>query len=119
MGKPKKYPTVKLLKDAVDKYFEENQEVVSLAGLCCELDLTYEGLSEYGRRPAYSAIVKNAKQRVERWVNEQGMLGKINPTMAIINLKANFKWNDKAGEQQQEKEDSDDMLKKLAEILPE
>ena len=106
MPKPKKYPKPVDLEKAVNEYFNKGLDIISLGGLCCHLDLTYEGFAEYGRRKSYSGIVKKAKQKVETWVNESGMAGKINPTMAIINLKANFKWNDKAGEQPENTDDA-------------
>ena len=108
MHRKKKYPKPIDLENKINEYFDSKSpdDVMSLGGLCCHLDLTYEGFAEYGRRKSYSAIVKSARQKIETWLNEAGMSGKIVPTMSMFNLKCNFKWNDKAGEQSENTDDA-------------
>lgn len=116
----KQYETPELFQAAIDRYFDEHDDdgkIISLAGLCCELNLTYEGFAEYGRYEAYSGIAKMAKQRVERWVNEQALKGDITPSIAALNLRSNFKWNDRFEARPHGEEGQKSNAEKVAEAL--
>jgi len=96
MARPLKYKTPEEMQAKINAYFKQadKQGVCSLGGLCMYLDLTYEGLAEYQRRPLFSVTIKKAKNQVERKINELAMQNKLNPTMVIFNLKNNFGWNE-------------------------
>lgn len=63
MGRPPKYPEPYLLQAALDAYFlhcdtSDPREPYTVAGMCVFLNLTKEGLREYGEKPDFSALVK-------------------------------------------------------------
>lgn len=76
-------------------YFEqcnESKEPILITGLALALGLSgREALSEYGRRPEYSAAVKELKSVCERFA-EARLYGN-SPTGAIFALK-NYGWKD-------------------------
>jgi hypothetical protein len=94
MGRPKKYKTPELMQIAVDKYFEEHKECLSICELALELGFVdrqslfdYEG---YGKE--FSCVVKRAKTGIEASWERQ--LRKQNSSGAIFALKQ-YKWSDK------------------------
>ena len=67
----------------------------TISGLCLYIDMTRETLSQYEKQEQFSDTIKKAKQRIENWVEENSLIGNINPTTSIFNLKNNFGWKDR------------------------
>lgn len=106
-GQPLKYTPEKLKQGIID-YFayvdeinrerritDEKLKPYTVTGLCVYLDIHRETLIEYGKRPDYAEMVKQAKQKVENYVEEGLLNGSINAIGGIFNLKNNFGWVDK------------------------
>ena len=132
-GRPVKYKTPEEMELIIDDYFNacmHNWKVLNLknfhedmsemttdrhptvSGLCLALNLSRQGLKEYGDKPEFSDTVKKGKQRIEAHL-EQHLYGN-NVTGAIFNLKNNFKWKDK-----HETEVKHDMSAELLEFFTE
>jgi hypothetical protein len=118
-GRPPKYETPEQMQRLIDLYFLacrvhqtekaelleelpiEDLEIVNdieciyptISGLAYTLDMTTEGLRNYGTKDDFSATVKRAKQRVEMSL-EQRLAGNA-VTGSIFSLKNNFGWKDK------------------------
>ena len=124
-GRPLKFRSVPELAAACDAYFdscwEERTEPVkaeikngeykeattilkrtqvkpyTITGLALFLDTTRETLLDYENedsRKEYSDTIKRAKLKCQNYAEEYLYYGK-NPTGAMFNLKANYKWEDK------------------------
>jgi len=96
-GRPPKFKTVAEMQKKIDGYFAEcaaDELPATVTGLCLALDLTRQGLLEYGEKDKFSDTVKKAKLRVEHGI-ELGLLTGRNPAGCIFNLKNNFGWQDK------------------------
>jgi hypothetical protein len=65
----------------------------SVSGLAYTLNLSRQGLIEYGDKDEFSVTVKRAKQRIEIFLEER--LYSNGCTGTIFNLKNNFGWEDK------------------------
>ena len=112
VGKPLKYPDPLEFQRKISQYFDwcdsQSKKVVTSAkdgklvpkpytvsGLCVYLQIDTETLSEYGKRPLYSEAVKNAKKRIENWLEEAALTGAVNPIFSIFSFKNTFGWSDK------------------------
>ena len=112
IGKPLKYPDPLEFQRKINQYFDwcdnQSKKVVTsvkdgklvpkpytVSGLCVYLQIDSETLSEYGKRPLYSDSVKNAKKRIENWLEEAALTGAVNPIFSIFSFKNNFNWSDK------------------------
>lgn len=97
MARPPKHSDPEQVQAIIDAYFEQcnrDKRPYTITGLALALDLSRQGLIEYGQKQAFSAIVKRAKQRVEQYLEEL-VLSKQNPIGPMFNLKSNFGWRDK------------------------
>lgn len=103
-GRPPKFATPEEMEAAVEEYFStgcfmpvgpEGEQVYcpTISGLAYHLDMSTESLRRYSEKDQFCAIVKSAKQRVERYLEAKAMGN--NATGAIFNLKCNFGWQDK------------------------
>ena len=91
MARPLKY-TVEDVQNLIDDYFEDTpKDEYTITGLALIFG-SRQLLIDYESRPDYSAIIKNAKLRVENSYEKE--LRSKNPTGAIFALK-NFGWSDK------------------------
>lgn len=99
MGRPPKFETVEQMEDQIDRYFadcEARGQPLTITGLALALNLSRQGLIEYGEKndekANFSDTVKRAKLIVENYaeilVLSRGHAG------AIFALK-NFGWKDK------------------------
>ena len=64
-GRPPKFKTAADLQKAINRYFSENPDYPTISGL--SLDIGFgdrESLYEYGRKPQYTGIIKNAISRI-------------------------------------------------------
>ena len=60
-GRPKKYKSVKLMKEKIDMYFEmcdEKNEPYTVTGLCLALDICRDTLLEYSKDKLFSDTIK-------------------------------------------------------------
>lgn len=105
MARPVKFKTPEEIQIAIDAYFDScwdaNDKGVkvqikpyTITGLANALDLSRQGLLEYGEKEAFSDTIKRAKRKVAEYVEEYLFTGK-NQTGAIFNLKNNFGWKDR------------------------
>ena len=92
-----KYKTEEELQKGIDEYFKDcdNRELpYTMSGLAESLDIDRDTLTNYGKRDLFSAQIKKAKQKVERQLEENALMGKANATFTIFNLKNNYGWRD-------------------------
>lgn len=66
----------------------------TVTGLALALDLTRQGLIEYGEKDIFSDTIRKAKTRIESAIEQRLFYN--NPTGSIFNLKNNFGWRDKS-----------------------
>ena len=98
-GQPPKYTSAEEMQKAVDKYFDEcdqKDELYTMTGLAIALGMDRRSLVNYASRDEFFLTIKRARDKVEAKIEELSMRGKINPTMAIFNLKNNFGWRDQS-----------------------
>lgn len=96
-GRPNKYNSVEEMQAVIDKYFDDcdkNNLPYTVSELALALDLTRQGLVEYGNKERFSDAVKRAKLRVEAYA-ERCLYSKQNPAGVIFSLKNNYGWKDK------------------------
>jgi hypothetical protein len=105
-GRPRKYETAKAFKTKCSEYFEKGgrktssgDRLYTVSGLCIYLRICRDTLCEYEKRPEFSDTIKNAKQRIENCIEELSLIGEIDKTTSIFNLKYNFRWRDKEEQQ--------------------
>ena len=93
----RKYSNEKELQVLIDNYFKEcdkNKKPYSMSGLADTLDIDRSTLINYGKEEKFSTLVKRAKQKVERQLEENALMGKSNAVFTIFNLKNNYGWRD-------------------------
>lgn len=103
-GRPKIFNNVEDMKDAIEAYFiscqdpdDSNKYIrpLTVTGLANSIGITRESLLNYEERDEFFLTIKEAKSKVEQWVEEYLFTGK-NQTGAIFNLKNNYKgWKDR------------------------
>ena len=96
MGRQLKYKCARRMKDCIDKYFldcDDNKRPYSICKLALHLGIARETLLQYQKKDKYSDIIKEAKQRVEAFVEETLLSGK-SQAGSIFWLK-NHGWSDK------------------------
>lgn len=98
-GRPPKFETVEQIQAHIDNYFHSLKidQPPTITGLGLWLNLTRQGLVEYGEKEIFSDTIKKAKQRVEQYNEERLHSGKA-PAGVIFNLKNNFRWEDKTSQ---------------------
>ena len=118
-GRPRQYGTPEAMQLVIEEYFYKcDSRIVptivnkgggkgnallqmkkpkpyTVQGLAVYLNLTFEGLREYGKRPEFSATVKNARARIEENAVTRMLDGDGPVAAQIFNLKNNFDWKDK------------------------
>lgn len=113
-----KYKNEQELQKGIDKYFKECDDKklpYTMSGLAESLDIDRTTLIRYGDRDLFATHVKKAKQKVERQLEENALMGKSNATFTIFNLKNNYGWQDKS--ELEVKKDPIEDLTPLAELL--
>lgn len=115
-GAPRKWKSVEAMQKAIETYFAKcesrvrveivgppnnrqamsvlNPEPPTVLGLALSLDLTSEGLREYGERPEFTATVQKAKARIAATIERRMMDGDGWGPGHIFSLKNNFGWKD-------------------------
>lgn len=97
-GRPRKYSEQEVLQTKIDEYFnmcDDKEKPYTITGLCLYLDIDRVTLLRYEEKEEFCSTIKRAKNRVENYVEEMSLIGKLNPTVSIFNLKNNFNWKDK------------------------
>jgi len=112
MARPKLYTSKEQIIPLINAYFvdcDEKKETITnnqgqlkivlepytVSGLCMALKMCRDTLCEYEKDEEFSDTIKNAKQRIENWIETKALVGAINPVVSIFNLKNNFGWKDK------------------------
>ena len=72
---------------------------LTITGLCIHCGIIKEQLQDYAEDKDYSFIVKQAREEIENYLQYVSMNEQYNVTGTIFNLKANFGYNDRAGQQ--------------------
>lgn len=108
-GRPPFFRTAGELQVAIDAFFadaDKKKEPYTITGLTLALGfLDRKALLEYvDRGEEFSATVKNAKTRVENWLEKRAAASSGVVAGVIFNLKNNFGWKD---EKQLEVKDPD------------
>ena len=72
---------------------------LTITGLCIHCGIIKDQLLDYSQDDQYKDIVKMAKQEIENYLQYVSMNEQYNVTGALFNLKCNFGYNDKQGQQ--------------------
>ena len=137
-GRPLKFKSVHLLEEKINEYFDscfapmyndDGTPVIdpangsqimrrikpwTLGGLACYLGVDRKTLYNYSKNDKFFPTIKNARAKVEAYVEEQLFTPKI-AAGVIFNLKNNFGWQDKpCGD---EKTTEDAVADKLNEVF--
>ena len=103
MGAPKgndyaqKYKDEKELEKLINEYFEEcdaKEKPYTMSGLAYSMNIDRTTLINYGKKEKFSTLIKNAKDRVQKQMEENALMGKYNATFTIFSLKNNYGWKD-------------------------
>jgi hypothetical protein len=98
VGRPAKWNSPEELSELIEAYFidcKEREEPPMITEMCVFLDTTRETLLDYQSKEGFSDTIKRAKTRCEAAVEKGILLGKMNATAGIFNLKNNYGWKDK------------------------
>jgi len=104
-GRPRLYESVEQLEQDIEKYFKrcDSKELpYTVAGLAYALGMSTDTLLNYEKRPGYELFfgtIKNAKQRIEAYMIENGLIGNLDKTFSIFLAKANFGYSDQPQQQ--------------------
>lgn len=113
-----KYKNIEDLQKGIDKYFREcdkKEKPYTMSGLAESLDIDRRTLTNYSNNDLFFPLIKKAKQKIERQLEENALMGKANATFTIFNLKNNYGWQDKS--EVEVKKDPIEDLTPLAELL--
>lgn len=119
-GKPRAY-SAEAFKKKVEEYFRKGGRPIkdtgiklyTLSGLCLYLGIHRDTFADYARRAEYSDTIKKAREEVENCIEELSLIGVIEKTSAIFNLKNNFGWKDKDREEDKPKEENQHVIIKF------
>ena len=100
LGRQLKFPSPRELESLVAEYFQDwakkdRKDPYTLSGLALHLGVISETLIDYQARPAYSHILKRAREMIMEDVCKRAIRGRINPVFAIFYLKNTFGWTDR------------------------
>jgi hypothetical protein len=93
-----KYDNEEVLKELIDKYFQEcdeNNKPYTMSGLAYALKIDRKTLINYGKRESFSTLVSEAKDKIQKQLEENALTGKYNAQFTMFNLKNNYGWQDK------------------------
>lgn len=74
----------------------------TLSGLLCHIDLSEEQLKELEKNRLLKGLISSAKRRIEAYIEENALNGKLTSTAAINSLKEHFDWTEKDRAQTEE-----------------
>lgn len=101
MSGVKRFDSPELLQDKIDEYFnycDDNNKPYTVSGLALFLDTNRQTLVNYEKEAGYEAFfdtIKKAKARIENYLEEGMLSGKVNVVAGIFNAKNNYGWKDK------------------------
>jgi len=111
----KKKKSIKCYARAAEKYFAECDTVNSacepksplakpytLSGLVCALGLTRDNFFSLGKTREGRRFVEYALARIEAFIEENALSGRLSASAAQSSLKYSFGWNDKEKEHEEE-----------------
>ena len=93
-----KYKDEKELEKLINEYFEDcdaKEKPYTMSGLAYSMNIDRTTLINYGKKEKFSTLIKNAKDRVQKQMEENALMGKYNATFTIFSLKNNYGWKDK------------------------
>lgn len=67
----------------------------TLSGLLCHLDISEKQLFELEQSRLSRDLIMSAKRRIEAYIEENALNGKLTSTAAINSLKEHFDWSEK------------------------
>ena len=102
----KKQPNLQAVKVKISEYFKECDRVNSespqkivrpytMSGLCSHIGIMRDEFTKLEAREEYKPALAKAKLRIENYIEENVLTGKITATSAMCSLKYNFGWTDK------------------------
>jgi hypothetical protein len=111
-GRPKSFNSPEELESKIEEYFQycdSKKEMVTndkgqikvivkpytVTGLAAYLDVNKDTINEYAKKPDYSVIIKNAKAKIEAYIEEGAINGTLQPIFSMFSLKNHFGWVDK------------------------
>ena len=92
-----KYKTEEQLKKGIDSYFKDcdkRKAPYTMSGLALALGVDRITLINYGKRDLFFTLIKDAKDKVQKQLEENALSNKSNATFTIFNLKNNYGWTD-------------------------
>lgn len=94
-----KYKSEEQLKKGIDAYFkdcEKRKAPYTMSGLALALGIDRTTLVRYSDRDSFATQIKEAKDKVQRQLEENALANKSNATFTIFNLKNNYGWTDES-----------------------
>lgn len=82
--------------DAANQNKAKAEKPYTLSGLLYHLNLSASELSELEQIRTLRPIIGTAKRKIEAYIEENALCGRLASTAAINSLKANFGWNEKS-----------------------
>lgn len=95
-GRPLKFKSVEDMQIMIDAYFkecDENKKPYTVTGLAYALDTDRQTLIEYTERNEYTNTIKRAKDKCQRYAEEQ-LFRPSQVAGVIFNMKNNYGWKD-------------------------
>lgn len=89
----------------------------TLSGLCLALDITKKEFEMLKTNANYSGEVEMALLKIEAFIEENSISGRINGTLALAILRENFGWGEKPPADEKPKETFEVVLSKEAKRL--
>lgn len=93
-----KYKDENELKQKIDDYFKECDEKelpYTISGLAYSLHIDRRTLVNYSNRESFFSLLNEAKNKIQRQLEENALKGKSNAQFTMFNLKNNYGWQDK------------------------
>lgn len=116
-GRPMAYSNSEELERVIQLYFDacdRQERPYTVSGLAFAVGMTRDQLIKYQERPEFMDTIKNAKQKVAVYVEEQLYRKSGSVTGIIFSLKNNFGWKD-SFENLNKNIDMNDLLNKIQE----
>ena len=84
-------------KNAEDEKEKKSVKPYTLTVLLYHLDMSADELEELSKSRKLSRTIGSAKRKIEAYIEENALNGRLSPTAAINSLKEHFGWNEKNG----------------------
>lgn len=93
-----KYKDAEELKQKIDEYFiecDKKELPYTMSGLAYALKIDRRTLVNYGNKESFFSLIADAKDRIQKQLEEKALTGKYNAQFTMFNLKNNYGWQDK------------------------